>query len=232
MNEKRILDFLRSLCEHKDEGERYLKAILLLEMTKDEPRVAPVASEPETVESDIDSMEECVGATIGNSEDGNTESLDKDANLSGSAGKAASDNKEEVKNDPEEDKGNRRGSLPSEFAAHLSDSMKCLEGFISGRRPSADDWNAVFAILFSIVSDAADGVISTATAETLLRAVSFERAVGIALHEGEVKGRNAQIEEKILSPAKNDGVPSLQGAGRGYTPCRSKSIFDLAGEAR
>ena len=53
------------------------------------------------------------------------------------------------------------------------------------------------------------------------------------MHEGEIKGRNARIEEQLLSPVKSDGLPSLQGArGGSASPRRSQSIFDLAGEAR
>ena len=192
MDDKLILDFLRSLHEHKDEGERYLRMIL-----------SPAISSDEKDNTDLPASE---NSSVQAEESPEPEERVEEAELT-----------------PE---------LPSEFSAHLGDSLKCLDGFLSGRRPSPDDWKDVFGILFSIISDATSGVISTATAETLLRAVSFDRAVGIALHEGEVKGRNARIEEQLISSTKSDGVPALGGARGSNSPRRSQSIFDLAGEAR
>ena len=198
MKEKNILDFLRAMRDHRDEGERWLRKILAPTPSDSPSADTPPAALPEEESEEI-----------------------------------IEDN--EVSNEEREEREETQAPdpLPEEFTSHLGDSLKCLEGFRTGRKPSAEDWDTVFSLLFSIVGDAANGVITPATAETLLRAVSYDRAVGIAMHEGEIKGRNARIEEQLLSPVKSDGLPSLQGArGGSASPRRSQSIFDLAGEAR
>lgn len=123
--------------------------------------------------------------------------------------------------------------LPPDFAACLRNSLNSLEGYRIGRRPLPDEWQEAFGLLFAMVSDLAEGVISPASAETLLRAVSFDRAVETARREGEIAGRNVRIEEQLRSPIAGDGLPSLQGS-RSATPRRrrSDSIFDLAEQAR
>lgn len=201
MKEKNILDFLRALRDHRDEGERWLREILAPTPSDSPSADTPPAALPEEESEEI----------IEDNEVSNEEREERE------------EREETQAPDP----------LPEEFASHLGDSLKCLEGFRTGRKPSAEDWDTVFSLLFSIVGDAANGVITPATTETLLRAVSYDRAVGIAMHEGEIKGRNARIEEQLLSPVKSDGLPSLQGArGGSASPRRSQSIFDLAGEAR
>lgn len=198
MKEKNILDFLRALRDHRDEGERWLREILAPTPSDSPSADTPPAALPEEESEEI-----------------------------------IEDNEVSCEEREEREETQAPDPLPEEFASHLGDSLKCLEGFRTGRKPSAEDWDTVFSLLFSIVGDAANGVITPATAETLLRAVSYDRAVGIAMHEGEIKGRNARIEEQLLSPVKSDGLPSLQGArGGSASPRRSQSIFDLAGEAR
>lgn len=97
----------------------------------------------------------------------------------------------------------------------------------------AEEWNEAFALLFSIVADMANGVITPASAETLLHAVSFPREVETARREGEIAGRNARIEEQLRTPVRSDAVPSLQGSRSAAPPRpRTQSIFDLAGQAR
>ena len=144
-----------------------------------------------------------------------------------------SDNSDQPDKPDKSDLQPEQPDLPPDFAACLRNSLNSLEGYRIGRRPLPDEWQEAFGLLFAMVSDLAEGVISPASAETLLRAVSFDRAVETARREGEIAGRNVRIEEQLRSPIAGDGLPSLQGS-RSATPRRrrSDSIFDLAEQAR
>lgn len=60
--------------------------------------------------------------------------------------------------------------------------------------------------------------------------IAAREAVEAAFAEGELKGRNAQIEERLVVPPV--GVPDLGGAPVNTSRRPGNSIFDLAGLAR
>lgn len=76
------------------------------------------------------------------------------------------------------------------------------------------------------------GHVSEETAQLLALGLDYERAVKEADAAGEIRGRNAAIEEKLLTRNDSDGIPH-PGCGQGGTPAQhSFSIFDLARNAR
>lgn len=78
----------------------------------------------------------------------------------------------------------------------------------------------------------ASGHVSEETAQLLALGLDYERAVKEADAAGEIRGRNAAIEEKLLTRNDSDGIPH-PGCGQGGTPAQhSFSIFDLARNAR
>lgn len=140
----------------------------------------------------------------------------------------------ETEEDVEMETGTGIGDLPGDFIQGLRNSMTLLEGYRSGRRVPQEGWNEMFGLLFRIAGDMASGTISTDTADALLRAVFFHREVELARREGEVSGRNAKIEEHLMTTRKTAGdLPVMPGS---FSPAqqqkKSQTIFDLAGQAR
>lgn len=64
----------------------------------------------------------------------------------------------------------------------------------------------------------------------LMDAVLAREAVAKARKEGEIAGRNALIEEQLMSPPV--GAPDLNGAPIARSRRQAASIFDLADMAR
>lgn len=66
--------------------------------------------------------------------------------------------------------------------------------------------------------------------DVLLKGVRYDRAIAEAEERGEIRGRNASIEELTRSEIDGDGVPHL--ASRGICSDRTPSIFELARSVR
>lgn len=104
------------------------------------------------------------------------------------------------------------------------------EGEAEPAAPESDD--PVDRLAATIVSEAAAGALGEETRALLAKALDYEHAIAVAEQRGEIRGRNANIEERMRDATDSDGVPH-PGCGQG-APLRSAptSIFDLAREAR
>lgn len=77
-----------------------------------------------------------------------------------------------------------------------------------------------------------DSALTVEMLEVLIRGLDYERAVAQAAEEGEIRGRNTQIDEKYMRPDDSDGLPHLPGKGNVGRGSRGvSSIFDLARDA-
>lgn len=123
--------------------------------------------------------------------------------------------------------------LPPAFRAAIAANLERLGGFRAGRRVPDSDWERAFGLLMEAAGAMARGCVGEELLESLLKAVTYDRAVAVADREGEVRGRNALIVERLRRAEVSDGVPALQSSrGGSGTEKRSRSIFDLASEAR
>lgn len=126
-----------------------------------------------------------------------------------------------------------RSGLPAAFRAAIAANLERLGGFRAGRRVPDGDWERAFGLLMEAAGAMARGSVGEELLEALLKAVTYDRAVAVADREGEVRGRNALIVERLRRAEVSDGVPALQSSrGGSDTGKRSRSIFDLASEAR
>ena len=81
-----------------------------------------------------------------------------------------------------------------------------------------------------ICRDRMAGSYSVQSRNALLKAVSYERMLEEADAAGELRGRNASIDELTDLMLDSDGVPHASGCGAGVKP-KVSTIFDLAREA-
>jgi hypothetical protein len=125
--------------------------------------------------------------------------------------------------------------LEETYQKNLSESLQTLEQMQQSEGLSDDDLDAAVGKLLQIASDAVIGKFAPETIKLMLNAINYDKDVAAAGDEGEVRGRNTKIEEKLRKPKGGDGTAVLDGKNGAPAPQqqsnRSGSIFDLASQA-
>ena len=92
--------------------------------------------------------------------------------------------------------------------------------------------DSLLPFLTQLATELESGLISDDTRRILTNALNYDADMIRARTEGELAGRNAAVEEHLMSHDDSDGVPH-PGCGQGAsTTVRPFSIFDLARDAR
>lgn len=86
--------------------------------------------------------------------------------------------------------------------------------------------------LASLQAEIAAGMITDETVRLIALGLDYERAVKEADAAGEIRGRNAAIEERLLTRNDSDGIPHPGGGHGAGATTHAFSIFDLARSAR
>lgn len=97
------------------------------------------------------------------------------------------------------------------YKANLEQTLNDLDAIQKKRGLTDEQVEGAMAFLQAIVSDGVLGKFSPESIEMALKAMNHDADVAAAAHEGEVKGRNTKIEEKLRRKAKSDGTPALDG---------------------
>ena len=130
-----------------------------------------------------------------------------------------------------------------EYKKNLDQSMQTIEDMTAGGI-SDKEMDAIMSATVAIVYDGLRGIFSPQTLDMVRKAISHDRDVSAASEEGEIRGRNAKIEERLRRPAKGDGTPTLGGGNGGNAPAGkplgalerfgegNTSIWDKGGEKR
>lgn len=93
-------------------------------------------------------------------------------------------------------------------------------------------YDPLLPFLTQLATELESGLISDDTRRILTNALNYDADMIRARTEGELAGRNAAVEEHLMSHDDSDGVPH-PGCGQGAsTTVRPFSIFDLARDAR
>lgn len=94
----------------------------------------------------------------------------------------------------------------------------------------------VMSTLSTIVHDYICGKVTPETLDMVSKALNYDNDIENAGKEGEVRGRNAKIDEKLRKGSKGDGTVQLGGseatAGTPSRRKRSNPIFDIADQAK
>lgn len=123
--------------------------------------------------------------------------------------------------------------LKAEFDKNIGPSMDLMEKIQKERGISDETMDAAGDLIMRIANEAMVGKLTEETINMALQAVTHDADVTNARSEGEVAGRNANIEAKLRKPNKGDGTPNLAGSNNAPTrKTSSRSMFDLADEAR
>lgn len=100
------------------------------------------------------------------------------------------------------------------------------EGAIAGK-----DIDDAMELLFKVVDDGIKGKFSSETIDMAIKAINHDKNVEEAYSDGEIKGRNEKIDEKLRKRGKGDGLPQLGGKNNKYGGGKPKTIFDIAAGA-
>lgn len=119
------------------------------------------------------------------------------------------------------------------YKGNLEQTLNDIEAVQQEMGLSDEQVDAAMAHLQKIVSDGVMGKFSFESIKMALKAISHDEDVALAAHEGEVKGRNTKIEEKLRKEKKGDGMPTINSKNNNVAQARrGSSIFDIAREAK
>lgn len=123
--------------------------------------------------------------------------------------------------------------LNKEYESNLQESLQTLQDVQEEKGWSDEQVDGAFQTLFKIVDDAILGKFSPDVLQLVMNAQNYDHDVAMAQQEGEVKGRNSKIEEKLRKAKSGDGMPQLNGKSHKVAQPKTsqQSIFSLASQA-
>lgn len=107
--------------------------------------------------------------------------------------------------------------LEEEYKTNLQASLEEIDAFQAEHGLSDDEVDNVMEFLAGIVRDGILGKFSRETMDMGLKAINHDTDVTEAGEEGEVRGKNAKITERLRKRDEGDGTPSLDGKNGGAT---------------
>lgn len=105
-----------------------------------------------------------------------------------------------------------------EYQKNLNETLSTLETMQQEEGLSDEDIDSAMDFLVGIVRDGIMGKFTRESVAMALKAIRHDSDVEQANLEGEVRGRNTKIEEKLRKGSKNDGTANLgskNGGGKG-----------------
>ena len=105
-----------------------------------------------------------------------------------------------------------------EYQKNLNETLTTLETMQQDEGLSDEDIDSAMDFLVGIVRDGIMGKFTRESVAMALKAIRHDSDVEQADREGEVRGRNTKIEEKLRKGSKNDGTANLgskNGGGKG-----------------
>ena len=140
------------------------------------------------------------------------------------------DRQEEIANANKEfvERVAKEKELDDIYQKNLEESLKVISDYQQQNGLSDEQVDGAMEFLIGM------GKFTAETIGMAMKALNYDTAVEEANHEGEVRGKNTKIEEKLRKRQKGDGIPNLNsGKGSGATTKRSnRGIFGLAEEAK
>lgn len=108
------------------------------------------------------------------------------------------------------DRLSEQASLKKETEGNVKATLKTMDTFQEKYGLSDDEMDGIFQQLDDIASNAIKGKVDEATFEMIYKARNHDADVAAASREGEVRGKNSRIEEK-LRKEKRPGMPADLG---------------------
>jgi len=131
------------------------------------------------------------------------------------------------------DKVAKEKSLEEQYSKNLNESLKMIAS-LSKEGYSDEQIDTAMDALVKMASEAVMGQFTKESVVMALKAINHDVDVSAASEEGEVRGKNAKIVEKLRKKEKGDGVAALDGANNEPKEPRERrlNMFDIARLAR
>lgn len=113
-----------------------------------------------------------------------------------------------------------------EYQVNINDTLTMLETMQQEKGLSDDDIDKSMDFLLGIVRDGIMGKFTRESVAMALKAINHDSDVEQADLEGELRGRNTKIEEKLRKGSRSDGTANL-GSKNGGGMGRSREMPDL-----
>lgn len=132
------------------------------------------------------------------------------------------------------DKIAKNKELEDEFASNAEESNNVITSFQQDNGLTDEDMDGIVDTLVQMLNDMVVGKVTTEMLDFAMKAKGYDAAVAEAGMDGEVRGRNQKITEKLRKADAGSGLPSQMGGGAGMDakPNGKKSIFDVARDAK
>lgn len=133
-----------------------------------------------------------------------------------------------------------------QYQKNITQTLKTLEDMQQTAGYSDEDIDKAMEFLVGIMKDAIVGKFTPESIKMAMQAINHDIDVATAAQEGEVKGRNTRIEEKLRKRSRGDGTANLDGKNGGANANRQmqdygalnryddggKTIWERGGEKR
>lgn len=121
--------------------------------------------------------------------------------------------------------------LESMYEKNLTESLAMLEKLQAEKGYSDEQIDGAVEWLMQVYRDVVVGKFAPEVIDMAMKAQNYDDDLAQAEAEGEVRGRNAKIEEKLRTRKAGDGIVTLSGNSGERGPRKPQSMFDLANEA-
>lgn len=133
-----------------------------------------------------------------------------------------------------------------EYTKNINETLSTLESMQQEEGLSDDEIDSAMDFLVGIVRDGIMGKFTRESVAMALKALKHDSDVEQADREGELRGRNTKIEEKLRNGGKSDGTANLSGKNGGGKGAKrempdlgvidqnygTKNIWERGGEKR
>lgn len=102
-------------------------------------------------------------------------------------------------------------ALEAEYQKNIAETLSYLDGLSKDGVLAESDIDDAMALLTSIVHDGIVGKFSPESIDMAVKALHHDSDVEEANIEGEVRGKNTKIEEKLRKRHRGDGLAQLDG---------------------
>jgi len=133
--------------------------------------------------------------------------------------------------------------LETTYQQNLDESLSALGQYQADNGLSDDEIDEMMEFLINIVQDGILGKFTVESMDMARKALNHDADVADADYEGEVRGKNTRVEEKLRRRSQGDGTSSLEGATGGASKpqpnlgalgsmSNQASIWERGGEKR
>lgn len=112
-----------------------------------------------------------------------------------------------------------------QYQKNITKTLETLEQMQQKGGYSDDDIDKAMSFLVGIMKDGIVGKFTSESIKMALCAINHDDDVAMAAREGEVRGRNTRIEERLRRGQRGDGTASLDGKNGGQS--KSRDMPDL-----